>query len=143
MCSDRVVRQFGLYDSTVCTTVQWLNCTRNLDYVSKLLKQEKRHGKHIHLKKKLSFWAKVSVRVRILANRTPKNAHVRVRVRLEFWQNAHVRAMCVRPKIECANVRACEAKNRRNSQIENYNNKNNFIKTRWKTEMENHVKYFQ
>ena len=51
------------------------------------------------------------------ANYTPKNAHVRVRVRLEFWQNAHVRAMCVRPKIECANVRACEAKNRRNSQI--------------------------
>ena len=40
-----------------------------------------------------------------------------MRVRLEFWQNAHVRAMCVRPKIECANVRACEAKNRRNSQI--------------------------
>ena len=140
MCSDTVVRQYGLYDSTVCTTVrfvqqyglydstvcmtvrfvrQWLNCTRNLDYVSKLLKQEKRHGKHIHLKKKLSFWAKVSVRVRILANRTPKNAHVRVRVRLEFWQNAHVRAMCVRPKIECANVRACEAKNRRNSQFGN------------------------
>ena len=49
--------------------------------------------------------------------RTRKNAHVRVRVRLEFWQNAHVRAMCVRPKIECANVRACEAKNRRNSQF--------------------------
>ena len=118
MCSDTVVRQYGVYDSTVCTTVQWLNCTRNLDYVSKLLKQEKRHGKHIHLKKKLSFWAKVSVRVRILANRTPKNAHVRVRVRLEFWQNAHVRAMCVRPKIECANVRACEAKNRRNSLFE-------------------------
>ena len=47
-----------------------------------------------------------------------QNAHVRVRVRLEFWQNAQVRAMCVRPKIECANVRACEAKNRRNSQIE-------------------------
>ena len=40
-----------------------------------------------------------------------------VRVRLEFWQNAHVRAMCVRPKIECANVRACEAQNRRNSQF--------------------------
>ena len=58
------------------------------------------------------------VHVRILAKRTPKNAHVRVRVRLEFWQNAHVRAMCVRPKIECANVRACEAKNRRNSQID-------------------------
>ena len=44
--------------------------------------------------------------VRILANRTRTNAHVRVRVRFEFWQNAHVRAMCVRPKIECANVRA-------------------------------------
>jgi len=57
------------------------------------------------------------VRVRILTKRTPKNAHVRVRVRLKFWQNAHVRAMCVRPKIEFANVRACEAKNRRNSQI--------------------------
>ena len=40
-----------------------------------------------------------------------------VRVQLEFWENAHVRAMCVRPKIKCANVRACEAKNRRNSQI--------------------------
>ena len=37
-------------------------------------------------------------------------------MRFKFWQNAHVRAMCVRPKIECANVRACEAKNRRNSQ---------------------------
>ena len=46
---------------------------------------------------------------------TPKNAHVRVRVRLEFWHNAHVRVMCVRPKIECVNVRACEAKIRRNS----------------------------
>ena len=43
--------------------------------------------------------------------------NVRVRVRFGFWQNAHVRATCVRPKIECANVRACEAKNRRNSQI--------------------------
>ena len=57
------------------------------------------------------------MRVRILAKRTRTNAHVRVRVRFEFWQNAHVRAMCVRPKIERANVRACEAKNRRNSQI--------------------------
>ena len=45
--------------------------------------------------------------------------NVRVRVRFKFWQNAHVRAMCVRPKIECANVRACEAKNRRNSQFAN------------------------
>ena len=62
--------------------------------------------------------SKLRVRVRILAKRTPKNAHVRVR--FEFWQNAHVRAMCVRPKIECANVRACEAKNRRNSQFANY-----------------------
>ena len=26
--------------------------------------------------------------------------------------------MCVRPKIECANVHACEAKNRRNSQLD-------------------------
>ena len=42
---------------------------------------------------------------------------INVRVRFGFWQNAHVRATCVRPKIECANVRACEAKNRRNSQI--------------------------
>ena len=57
------------------------------------------------------------MRVRVLANRTRTNAHVRVRVRFEFWQNAHVRAMCVRPKIECANVRACEAKIRRNSQF--------------------------
>ena len=39
----RFVWQYGSYDSTVCTTVWWLNCTRNLDYVSKLLKQEKRH----------------------------------------------------------------------------------------------------
>ena len=45
---------------------------------------------------------------------------MRVRVRIEFWQNAHVRAMCVRLKIECTNVRACEAKNRRNSQFEVY-----------------------
>ena len=42
---------------------------------------------------------------------------INVRVRFGFWQKAHVRATCVRPKIECANVRACEAKNRRNSQI--------------------------
>ena len=55
------------------------------------------------------------VRVRILTKRTPTKAHVRVR--FKFWKNAHVRAMCVRPKIECANVRACEAKNRRNSQF--------------------------
>ena len=40
---------------------------------------------------------------------------MRVRVPFKFWKNAHVRAMCVWPKIECANVRACEAKNRRNS----------------------------
>ena len=59
------------------------------------------------------------VQVRILTKRTSTKAHMRVRVRFKFWQNAHVRAMCVRPKIECANVRACEAKNRRNSQIEN------------------------
>ena len=58
------------------------------------------------------------MRVRNLAKRTRTNAHVRVRVRSEFWQNAHVRAMCVRPKFECANVRACEANNRRNSQLE-------------------------
>jgi hypothetical protein len=58
------------------------------------------------------------VRVRrARANFSKMHAHVRVRVRLEFWQNAHVREMCVRPKNECANVRACEAKNRRNSQI--------------------------
>ena len=42
---------------------------------------------------------------------------INVRVRIKFWQNAHVRAMCVRPKFECANVRACEAKNHRNSQF--------------------------
>ena len=47
----------------------------------------------------------------------PLAINVRVCVRIKFWQNAHVRAMCVRPKIKCANVRACEAKNRRNSQI--------------------------
>ena len=61
------------------------------------------------------FATKVHVRVRILTKRTPTNTNVRVRVRFKLWQNAHVRAMCVRPKIECANVRACEAKNRRNS----------------------------
>ena len=48
----------------------------------------------------------------------PFATNVRVRVRFKFWQNAHVRAMCVRPKIECANVRACEAKNRRNLQFD-------------------------
>ncbi len=47
---------------------------------------------------------------------------MRVRVRSGFWQNAHVRAMCVRPKFECANVRACEAKNRRNSQFADFSN---------------------
>ena len=47
----------------------------------------------------------------------PLAINVRVHVRIKFWQNAHVGAMCVRPKIKCANVRACEAKNRRNSQI--------------------------
>ena len=40
-----------------------------------------------------------------------------VRVQNKFWQNAHMHAMCVRPKIECANVRACEAKNRCISQF--------------------------
>ena len=48
----------------------------------------------------------------------PLAINMRVRVRTEFWQNAHVRAMCMQPKIECANVRACEAKNRRNSQFD-------------------------
>ena len=66
------------------------------------------------------FATKVHVRVRILTKRTPTNTNVRVSVRFKLWQNAHVRAMCVRPKIECANVRACEAKNRRNSQIVKY-----------------------
>ena len=63
------------------------------------------------------FATKVHVRVQILTKRTPTNTNVRVRVQFKLWQNAHVRAMCVRPKIECENVRACEAKNRRNSQI--------------------------
>ena len=58
---------------------------------------------------------RTKVRVRILAKRTRTNAHVRVR--FEFWQSTHVRAMCVRLKIKCANVRACEARNRRNSQF--------------------------
>ena len=48
--------------------------------------------------------------------RTRKNAQVRVRI--GNWQNAHVRAMFVRPKIECVNVRACEAKIYRNSQFD-------------------------
>jgi hypothetical protein len=74
----------------------------------------------ISIQVKKLFWAKV--RVRILANRTRTNAHVRVRS--EFWQNAHVRVMCVRPKIECANVRACEAKNRRNSQFADFIHQN-------------------
>ena len=47
----------------------------------------------------------------------PFATNVRMRVQFKFWQNALVRAMCVRPKIECANVRACEAKNHRNSQF--------------------------
>ena len=46
------------------------------------------------------------VRVRILAKAHAKNA--RVSVLLKLWQKAHVRAMCVRPKIECANVPACQ-----------------------------------
>ena len=57
------------------------------------------------------------MRVRNLAKRTLKNAHVHVRVGFEFWQNAHVRAMCVRPKLKCADVRACEPKIRRKSQF--------------------------
>ena len=57
-------------------------------------------------------------RVQILAKRRRTNAHVRVR--LEFWKKAHVRAMCMRPKIKCANVRACEAENHRNSQFVYY-----------------------
>ena len=47
----------------------------------------------------------------------PFATNVRVRVRFKFWKNAHVRAMCVRPKIECANVREKKKKNRRNSQF--------------------------
>ena len=35
---------------------------------------------------------------------------------------------CVRPKIECANVRACEAKNRRNSQFALFQNHNISLK---------------
>ena len=58
------------------------------------------------------------VRVQILTKCTPTKTHVRVRVRFKFWQNAHVRAMRVRPKMECANVCACEAKNRRNLQFD-------------------------
>ncbi len=73
-------------------------------------------GKKYHIP--LYIWAKKRVRVRILTKHTRTNAHVRVRVRSGFWQNAHVRAMCVRPKFECANVRACETKNRRNSQFD-------------------------
>ena len=56
--------------------------------------------------------------VQNLLQNYPYAINVRVRVRFGFWQNAHVRATCVRPKIECANVRACEAKNRRNSQFD-------------------------
>ncbi len=43
---------------------------------------------------------------------------INVHVRFEFPQNAHVCVMCLQPKIECANVRACELKNLRNSQSE-------------------------
>ena len=50
-----------------------------------------------------------------VSQNTRTKAHVPVR--LEFWQNAHVRAMCLRPKIKCANVHACEAENHRNSQF--------------------------
>ena len=38
-----------------------------------------------------------------------------MRVRLDFGQNAHVRAMCARPKLKCANVRACDPEISRNS----------------------------
>lgn len=41
--------------------------------------------------------------------------NVRVQVRLNFGKNEHVRAVCVWPKIECAGVRACDLKIRRNS----------------------------
>ena len=34
-----------------------------------------------------------------------------------FVKNAHVRAMCVWPKIKCAGVRACDPKIRHNSQF--------------------------
>ena len=43
-----------------------------------------------------------------------KFENVWVRVRLKFGQNAHVRAMCVRPKFECE----CDPYIRRNSQFE-------------------------
>ena len=56
-------------------------------------------------------------KVQNLLQNYPYAINVRVRVRFGFWQNAHVRATCVRPKIECANVRACEAKICRNSQF--------------------------
>ena len=60
----------------------------------------------------------------------PLAINVRVRVRIKFWQNAHVRAMCVRPKIKCANVRAGEAKNRRNSQIGKYRKNDSTLESR-------------
>ena len=50
----------------------------------------------------------VRVQVQILEKRTRTNAHVRVRMQLNFGIFAHVRAMCVRPKVEmceCACVR--------------------------------------
>ena len=46
----------------------------------------------------------------------PFSTNVRVRVQNEFWQIAHVRKTCVRPKLKCANVRARDPKIRRNSQ---------------------------
>ena len=78
--------------------------------------KQNRDRDHTHImSKKNLLWTKV--RVRILKKRTPTNAHVRAP--FDFWQNAHMRGTCVRPKIECANVRVCEAKNRHNSQFEN------------------------
>ena len=44
-----------------------------------------------------------------------KLQNVRVRVWLDFGQNAHVHAMCVRPKLKCANVHVCDPKIHRNS----------------------------
>ena len=47
-----------------------------------------------------------------------RNSKKNVCVCLNFRQNAHLHAMCVRPKIQHAYVRVCDLKIRRNSQYE-------------------------
>ena len=67
---------------------------------------------HVLGLKNVQFWTVLGLFL------DPFTINVRVRVRNEFWQIAHVRATCVRPRLKCANVRACDPKIRRNSHSE-------------------------